>query len=180
MIRAQRREKIDLKRWKKIRKMSLQIFLKLTYMLLRHLNYMMLHFGKTCTNSFWEISSKSELGFCKLIVHVMNAYIKNLYLCWVVLKNINGMNWRCPIFEQHRWFISWYINELHGQFTGDGKNRYLAQASSTPTEKSEQQINHNTNWRNPRKEESDWSLCSLWAKIWPFRNNWYFSKSPNI
>ena len=109
MIPAQRREKIDLKRWKKIRKMSLQIFLKSTYMLLRHMNYMILHFGKAYTLSFWENSGQSDLSFCSLTVHVVNVCVKNLYLCWVVLKNINGMKWRCRIFEEHRWFISWFI-----------------------------------------------------------------------
>ena len=67
-----------------------------------------------------------------------------------------------------------HFTELHVQFTCDGKNRILSQASSNPTEKYEQPINHNTNWKNPRKEETHWLLCSSWAKIWPFRNNWYF------
>ena len=72
-----------------------------------------------------------------------------------------------------------FMNNLQ-VMESDGKNRILAQASSNPTEKYKQQINHNTNWQNPRKDEIHWSLCLSWAKIWPFRNNWYFSKSPNI
>ena len=44
-------------------RLGLQIFLKLTCMLLQHLNYMMLYFGKTFTHSFWEIFTQMDFVF---------------------------------------------------------------------------------------------------------------------
>ena len=71
--------------------MDLQIFIKLVYMIIKHLNNMMLHFGKDCKHSFGENSSQNEHGICYLSIHVLNVCVINLYLCCAVLKNINGM-----------------------------------------------------------------------------------------
>ena len=140
---------------------------------------MMVHFRKAWTHCFWENSSQKEHGFYWFVVYVMHVYVIHVYLCWMVLKNINGMKWRCRNFQQHIRFISDSFTELHGWLTCYTKFKIKLKRVQIQ-QKNPQKFNHNANQQKPGKEEMHWSLCSSQAKFRSFRNNWYFSKSPNI
>ena len=88
-----------------------------------------------CTQFLRKFRTKWACFYC-FTVHVMNVYDINSYLYWTVLKNINGMKWRCPIFEQHRAFISWFIFKTSQTIYRLCKIRIWAQTSSNPAKKS--------------------------------------------